>query len=275
MATSGIPEGGEPASNGASPKATRARPTRVLPTDRIAFPKQLDLLRIYAVASGPTRKTVTLAEVENIIKMKSSTISLANPFFTDIGLIQKVDKGFVPADALLNYQRAHAWNPDVAAHKLQPVIEATWFAQALLPILHYRPMSETEAIGALADACNASPDYEPQLHLLLDYLSAAGFISSEGGQVRAIIQQATERSTPAPAQPDVPTEVPAASMPSKAAIATAFSQPTEGTVQFHVSVRVDMNEFAGWKADRIAAFFGGIAQVLAAKGALERDSAGK
>ena len=45
---------------------------------------------------------------------------------------------------------------------------------------------------------------------------------------------------------------------------------TEGTIQFHVSVRVDMTEFAGWKADRITAFFGGIAQVLAAKGDLEK-----
>ena len=32
-------------------------------------------------------------------------------------------------------------------------------------------------------------------------------------------------------------------------------------VQFDVSVRVDMKEFAGWKPDRIAAFFSGIAQV--------------
>lgn len=45
---------------------------------------------------------------------------------------------------------------------------------------------------------------------------------------------------------------------------------TEGVVQFHVSVKVDMAEFAHWQADRIAAFFNGIAAVLAAKGALDR-----
>jgi hypothetical protein len=44
-------------------------------------------------------------------------------------------------------------------------------------------------------------------------------------------------------------------------------------VQFHVSVKVDMAEFAGWSADRITAFFGGIAQVLAAKGTLEKNEA--
>lgn len=51
-----------------------------------------------------------------------------------------------------------------------------------------------------------------------------------------------------------------------------FSAPTEGVVQFHVSVKVDMNEFEGWQPERIAAFFGGIAQVLSAKGAIERST---
>ena len=53
---------------------------------------------------------------------------------------------------------------------------------------------------------------------------------------------------------------------------TTFSQPTEGTVQFHVSVKVDMAEFAGWEPARITSFFGGIAQVLAAKGAIEKEA---
>ena len=43
-------------------------------------------------------------------------------------------------------------------------------------------------------------------------------------------------------------------------------------MQFHVSVRVDMKEFSGWQPDRIAAFFGGIAQVLAAKGTVEKEA---
>ena len=45
----------------------------------------------------------------------------------------------------------------------------------------------------------------------------------------------------------------------------------EGAVSFQVGIQVDMQELRGWEADRIAAFFSGIAQVLAAKGGLERD----
>jgi hypothetical protein len=59
---------------------------------------------------------------------------------------------------------------------------------------------------------------------------------------------------------------------SKGAVSTAFVQPTEGVVQFHVSVKVDMNEFASWRPDRITAFFGGIAAVLRAKGKVEEDA---
>ena len=40
----------------------------------------------------------------------------------------------------------------------------------------------------------------------------------------------------------------------------------EGLLQFAVNVRVDMAEIRTWRPDRIAAFFTGIAQVLAAKG---------
>jgi hypothetical protein len=53
--------------------------------------------------------------------------------------------------------------------------------------------------------------------------------------------------------------------------ALSVAAPTNGVVQFHVSVRVDMAEFAGWEAERISAFFAGIAQVLAAKGSSKED----
>jgi hypothetical protein len=36
-----------------------------------------------------------------------------------------------------------------------------------------------------------------------------------------------------------------------------------------------MAEMAGWQADRIASFFAGIAQVLAAKGSIEKVATGE
>ena len=57
--------------------------------------------------------------------------------------------------------------------------------------------------------------------------------------------------------------------PRPAAVATAFAQVPEGVLKFSVDVNVDLREFATWQPDRISAFWAGIAQVLAAKAAVE------
>lgn len=274
------PEGGDkptPPPVGPAQKPKAPRPTKYLPTDRIAFTKQLDLLRTYAIASGPVRKPVTLAEVEDIIKMKGSTISLANPFFVDSGLLQKTDKGFVPSEAVQSFQRAHQWQLQGATAKLAPVIAQTWFGKKLLVKLAFRPIDEKEAIGDLADESTASPEYEPQIRTLIDYVVVAGLAIRDGTLLRPGGQADGVQNEPDPAEPtSIPSEpdMPA-STSAKTTIMTSFAAPTNGGVQFNVNVNVDMNEFAGWQAERIAAFFNGIAQVLAAKGQIERSASDK
>jgi hypothetical protein len=136
-----------------------------------------------------------------------------------------------------------------------------------------RSMAEDEAIGELAAEAAAGTDYRPQLRMLLEWMEVCGLVSREAGRVTKRNAPSAE-SDPSPAEKTTNIEsdpTPSAS-PSKSALFTTFSQPTEGVVRFNVSVKVDMAEFAGWKPDRIAAFFGGIAQVLAAKGMLEKDA---
>ncbi|HEY4639911.1 MAG TPA: hypothetical protein VII75_01080 [Thermoanaerobaculia bacterium] len=253
-------------------KPKRTPPTRPIPTDRIAFTKQLDLLRAWAAASGPTSKPASLKDVAQIVKLSDSTSSLANAFFSAMGFLQKTADGFIPSTDVFNYNRAYGWNKETAALKLAPAISTSWFAQALMPRLGFREMPEDEAIDVLAEVSTAAPDYKNQLRTLIDYMEVSGLITREGGILRARAQTA---SSPEPASP--PTETAAEPQVSRemprAAISTMFSQAAEGAVQFHVSVKVDMAEFAGWKPERIAAFFAGIAQVLAAKGALEKGTA--
>jgi hypothetical protein len=57
-----------------------------------------------------------------------------------------------------------------------------------------------------------------------------------------------------------------------ARVTTAFSQMAQGAMRFNVSFDVDMSEMASWRADRIAAFFNGLAQVLAAKAEVEKTA---
>lgn len=254
-------------------RSDKTPPRETLPTDRIAFHNQLELLRAYAAASGPSGSVVSNADVSKIVSMTPSTVSISNAFFSAIGFLRRETAGgYVPAPDVVSFQRAYEWNPETAAHKLAPLVRESWFARAILPPVAVRPMDETSALERLADAAAAGTSHRSQLRICLDYLAAAGLISREDGRISSI------RSAPTgtPERPAAPaaTEGREPPSPQKSAVTTAFTQPTEGTVQFHVSVRVDMQEFAGWRPDRIASFFSGIAQVLAAKGEVEKKASG-
>src|SRR5713226_1869098 len=61
----------------AKPAAAVSKPTKYLPTDRIAFTRQLDILRGWAAASGPNNKIVSNNDVAEIVKMQGSTVSMS------------------------------------------------------------------------------------------------------------------------------------------------------------------------------------------------------
>jgi hypothetical protein len=250
----------------------RPKPGRVLPTIRIAFEKQLAVLRAYAAASADGTKAVQLKEVSSIAKMVSTTLSMVNTFISSIGLIQKTEAGFVPAPEVLGFFRAYDWNKETAAYKLSPIFQRTWFAEALLPKLSFESKTEEEAVGCLAEAAPASPEWKKEISLLLDFLQAAGLIRRESGRVyKANSSSGTVAEVPT--QTDTPKEPSAATETQvKTRVLTTFAQSTEGTVNFNVSVRVNMEEFGGWPPERIAAFFSGIAQVLAAKSGIEKEA---
>src|SRR5260370_14916956 len=111
----------------ASPASAVGRPNKILPSDRIAFLKQLDILRAWAAASGPSGKVVSNNEVAGIVKMQPSTVSMGNAFFGSIGLLLKADGGYIPAPEVMSFLRAYEWSPETAFTKLVPIISKTWF----------------------------------------------------------------------------------------------------------------------------------------------------
>lgn len=258
-----------------SAKTRSNKPTKVLPTARIAFGKQMDILRAYAAASGPNNKLVTLREVSEIVKMASGTVTLSNPFFVDIKLIVRTEgMGLTPSSAVMEFGRAYEWNRETAAHKLAPLMAKTWFAEALLPKLAFGEIPEKEAISTLADKSSSPPQYKNQLRLLLDYLEASGLIKRENGHVKAARAVTLADATPQAEHDEVAAEDRSTKASVASRVSTSFAQPTQGNVNFHIDFKMDMAEFAGWQADRIAAFFNGIAQVLSAKAAIEKDASG-
>lgn len=159
--------------------------TKVLPTNRVSFDKQMAVLRAYAAASGPSKKAVTNDEVAAIVgDLKSSSVSLCNPFLSDVGLLVSEGRKQRPSDAVFEYQHSYEWNAEEAASKLFPVLSETWAAKALVPKLSFRRLSKDEAIQFLAAESKATKNHTRHLETLLDYLDAAGVLKLDGDSVQ-------------------------------------------------------------------------------------------
>jgi hypothetical protein len=237
-------------------------------------------------ASAYGAKPVRVNDLAAISKINATNIYMANSFLADVGLIQKTDAGFLPSPEAISYARAFEWKPDTAPQKLAALIRSSWFADEILPKVDFRDVHEDEALSDLAQVAEAGPEYRNQIRPLLDFLEAVGLVRREGEMLRkgkavaamrdepvgptASVSPSSSASPSASVSPSPTATVPQA----RSTVATGFSQQPEGVVQFHVSVRVDMAELSGWAPERISAFFAGIAQVLAAKGAVEKGGSG-
>jgi hypothetical protein len=254
-------------------KTTASRPTKFLPSERITFARQLDILRGWAAASGPLRKVVSNTEVAKVVTMQPSTVSLNNAFYSSIGLLNKAEGGYAPAEDVTAFLRAYDWNKDTAAQKLAPILSKAWFYEALASKLEFGSRSEVDCLQDLGDAANASQEYRANLRILLEYLNAAGLIQRDGDMVKkggmnmaTSSAQASQSESPAPPKQETVNVGDSMSKTMPSLFGT-----TEGQVQFNIAVKVNMGEFSTWQADRIAAFFNGIAQVLAAKAKMENS----
>jgi hypothetical protein len=154
-----------------------------LPTDRIAFDKQLKLLLAYAAASEGGRNPVSNDEVGKIVEMNSSTVSLANPFFVKLGFLQRSGRGYLPVREVIEYANASSWAADEAGQKLSSILEKSWFWLAVKPKLHLRTISEDEAIADMALKAAVGPESRPQLKMLLNYLLTGGLVRREGDKL--------------------------------------------------------------------------------------------
>lgn len=240
----------------------RQRAAKSLPTDRIRLPKHFDILRACATASGPEGRAVTNTEIGQIVQLNANTVSIGNSFWTDAGFLLRADGGLVPSPEVSQFARAYEWNPETAPVKLAPLIERSWFCQRLAPKLRFREMREDEAIADLADEAGASTHHRGQIELLLDYMAFAGVIARENGMIKWFVPSSPANPPSAVVTPSQPAAVKEQSLVIQKEPVVA----APGGVSFDVSIRVGTEEIASWSPERIAAFFSGLAQVLAAKG---------
>ena len=129
------------------------QPTKKLPTDRLAFDKQIALLRGWVAASGATGKAGGTRRWPRSSRWRRAR-SLANPFFVETGLLQKANGGFLPVagyramPASLN--TARQCPPSAGRHDPGLVVREGATAQAELPAT-----TRKEAVATLADESDA------------------------------------------------------------------------------------------------------------------------
>lgn len=250
-------------------KQGRTRPTQVLPTARISFAKQMDLLRAWAAAGGQDGNSVTAASVAKIAKMHPATVMLANPFFSRVGLLVRSGQGFSPSSDILSFSQAYQWNPETAALKLAPALRKSWFAIALLPKLGYSSLNENQAVEILAQEAGAGKEYRPQLRMILEFLAVAGLIKREGNAIFPVKEGRGERSWPDERDSVSTTAFRQESSQEQVLPERVGKEKAEGAINFNITVSVATNELANWKPERITAFFSGLAQVISAKSQME------
>lgn len=178
------------------------KPTKQLPTIRIAMPKQVDMLRAYGASFAATSRAVTPSEVGALLLMKPDTVRLATPFFVDIGLLAKGETGHTPNADVIAFHRATEWQGENPAHKLRPTFKETWFAKALITKLSFRgSIEDSEALTILAEECGATPDYRNNLSVLLFFLESVGVVERDGSVLRPVRSTVGDPPPPPPPPP--------------------------------------------------------------------------
>jgi len=252
-------------SQSANGLAKQKKSGNVLPTGRMASATQLQVLRAYAAACGSDARAVPTAEIGRIADLKPDTVALTHPFFVSIGLLERTDAGMVPCEEVLSLTLAYEWNPETGGHRLAPVFQDAWFSQLLLPKLQLGPRSENEVIADLAEAAGVGKESRAQVRTLLDFLESSGLIRREDGMVRANrpSDERNGKSKPASVE-DAPAQ------DTQSTVTTGFTRTGGNKIQMSFSIEVDTADIMNWEPNRISAFMAGVAQVLAAKGALEK-----
>jgi len=158
----------------------------VLPTDRVKFDMQVDILRTYARLSGG-RRPVNSEQIAKAINVSTNTASLSNGFFVECGWLDRVGRGqYVATEATVQYNRRmeFAGTPS-AVNLLADTIMSSWFWLTLEPALREGRLSRTEALVLLSTEANTSPEHRPQLENVLQWLQFLGLIQVEGDYVLA------------------------------------------------------------------------------------------
>lgn len=183
-------------------KPKRPALSKILPSERMPFEKQIASLRAFAaVFEANGGKPVTNEEAGVVAKMSPSTIVAVNAWFVDVGILSRAGNGFVVAQEANAFLLAeHGVAPESAPEKLRGLFEKHWSATLLIPRLRASEMDLDAVRKVVGEFCTASPEHLPKIDVLLEYLVWCGVVRKDGNSVRLGNggRYAQHQPTPAP-----------------------------------------------------------------------------
>jgi hypothetical protein len=189
---SATPPGGQASDPSRSP--AKARADKALPTDRLRFNNQEQVLLEVAHLSGNSRRGCTAEEMSASIGLKGGTGGLNSRFFRSAGWFEGVGRGlYTASQGLREYARHITIDPDdqfTASALMRDESRKSWFWNTLEPMLETgRPLAVRTALLALAKEAGAS-DHAAQLETIVEWLAWVGLIVREGDSIR--LREASE-----------------------------------------------------------------------------------
>ena len=265
--------GGDEARPSRSPQ--RSRPNRGLPTDRLRFDVQLNILQTMGRLSGSNKRPVDSDMVAQATRLSTATAGLCNRFFTESGWIEQVSKGkYVAADALLEYLRRDGVGASDATVPLADALRGSWVWEEIGPFVTDGGAPVGDVIVTLSRAAGAESGHVPQLENLLEWLDFVGLIIREGERVLPV--RATSAPPPTPETPANPTEQQSSAAPDEKPAGEreparpSVQEPTKNRDQqaefvltFNVSVNMTASDLARLSPDQIRALYEAVGTVAA------------
>jgi hypothetical protein len=171
------------------PKKSTVQLTKVLPSDRLTADRQIDAVRAFAAVAESTdgKQPISNEKAGDVIKMAAGTIVVTNAFFCDVGLLTRVDGGFLVSQEVIAFLRAESGlSPEAAPEKLRPLFEKQWFMHVLTPRLRLAPMDIGAVQKVIGEECSASKDHLGRIDVLIDFLCFVKCLAREGNQLRLV-----------------------------------------------------------------------------------------
>lgn len=200
--------------------AQRVDAQHPLPSDRFSFAKHFPLLQNAVMRSNFGARPIDSEAMEEGVGKQAGQLNAA--FFVSIGLMEKISRQYLPKEACVKFSKLLTIDEDRARGILRPVIEATWFAEAVRNCLSIKQTAGEETLmRELAIACEVSnfQAKESSFRILLHYLEWTGILKrTEDGSLSLGVsmppsQDVLPSSAPLSGQSSVNPGTPSASVP--------------------------------------------------------------